>query len=119
VSAYSEDGDVILAAPLKPFKYYYRGPHVTYSPLWSPTFYEQMIASRVRGFQRAWLVLGREWGMDPEGRIKGYMKSTFPTMRETTFTNLYLGGFDLTPIQGERGTSVSGGQKSHEPSFDK
>jgi len=101
ISAHSEDGDVILAAPLKPFTYYYQGPLTVHTAFWSPSFHEKMIAARVQGHQRAWLVLGRPWLMDPEGKLKDYMKRTFPTVIETSFTNLYGGLYDMTSTQGD------------------
>lgn len=102
VSAHSEDGDVILVAQPKPFKYYYRGPLVTHTLFWSPRFYQQMIGERIHGFDRAWLVMSRrwEWVLDQEGRTKSYMKSTFPVVIETTFANLYLGLFELPSTEG-------------------
>jgi mannosyltransferase len=101
VSTHAEEGDIILAAPLKPFTYYYPGPLTVHTALWSPTFYRKMIAARIRGSQRAWLVMGREWDRDPEGKMKSYMNSKFPTVIETTYTNLYMGLFDMTSNHGD------------------
>lgn len=96
VSQNSQEGDVILATAFRAFKYYYRGPLVVHHLLWSPAFYRQMIAKGVRGFRRSWLVMSREWVADPEGKMKGYMRMTYPAVMETTFSNIYVGLFDLT-----------------------
>lgn len=95
VTTYSRDGDVILVTHLMPFKHYYRGSIPARSFFWSPAFYRGILTMQLHGYHRAWFVLSREWGSDPEGRMTDYMKSTFPAVRETTLANLYLGLFDL------------------------
>jgi uncharacterized membrane protein len=99
VSVNSEEGDIVLAPHLMSFEYYYHGPVLARSIIWSPKFYRQMIHRRVRGFHRVWFVLSREWGVDPDGKMRDYMRDTFPTVIETTFANLYLGLFDLSATQ--------------------
>jgi len=99
VRVHSELSDVILTTQVGLFTYYYRGPLVVHKLFWSPISYRQMIRMRVQGYQRAWMALSREWGLDPEGNMKDYMKRTFQAVKETTITNLYLGLFDLTATQ--------------------
>ena len=100
ISVHSEDGDVVLASQLKPFKYYYHGPLAIGSLLWSPKFYRKMIQSRVHGFQRVWFVLSREWGSDPEGKMHDYMLETYTTVVETSFANIYVGLFEISSNRG-------------------
>jgi len=95
----STEGDVILGTHLRPIKYYYRGHLAIHNLLWSPTFHKRMIDSRLRPYKRAWIVIGRSWVTDPEGKMLDYLKSTYPTVRETTFTHLYLGLFDMKASQ--------------------
>jgi hypothetical protein len=87
-------GDVILATHLRPIKYYYRGYLPIHNLLWSPTFHRKMIDSRLRPYKRAWVVMGRSWITDPEGKMLDYLRSTHSAVRETTFTHLYIGLFD-------------------------
>jgi len=99
VSAHSEDSDVILAPYLELFKYYYRGPSAVRKLLWSPKLYRKAIKMRVRGFNRTWLVISREWKSDPKGEMVDYVRETFPAVLETTFTNLYLGLYETASTQ--------------------
>jgi hypothetical protein len=88
-------GDVILVTHMRPFRYYYKGNLMVHNLLWSPAFYRKMMADQVRGFERAWLVMSREWGADPQGKMKNIIRGNFPAVQETTFSNIYLGLFDL------------------------
>lgn len=96
VAADSRVGDVILVTHLRPFEYYYKGDVAIRNLFWSPRFYRHMIRRRIGNSQRVWLVIARDWVSDPQGKIRGYMKSTYPAVRETTLANLYLGLFDVS-----------------------
>ncbi|MFC1682630.1 glycosyltransferase family 39 protein [Candidatus Zixiibacteriota bacterium] len=96
ISAYAEQGDVILTTHQIPFTYYYRGPLTVRSLFWSPKFYRQMIRWRVQGSHRVWLVMSREWGVDPEGKMQSFMQEKYATVVETTFANIYLSLYDMS-----------------------
>jgi uncharacterized membrane protein len=96
ISAYAEQGDAILTTHQIPFTYYYRGPLTVRSLFWSPKFYRQMIRWRVQGSYRIWLVMSREWGVDPEGKMQSFMQENYATVVETTFANIYLSLYDMS-----------------------
>jgi uncharacterized membrane protein len=89
------NGDVVLVTHLQPFRYYYDGDLTVHNLLWTPAFYRKLMAGQIRGFQRAWLVMSREWGADPQGKMKDFIRNNFPAVTETTFANIYLGLFEL------------------------
>jgi mannosyltransferase len=102
----SEDGDIIMVTNLTPFQYYYQGTLPTRQFLWSPSFFRRMLEVQTYGYRRAWFVLSREWGSDPEGKMSNYMKNTFAAVSETTFANLYVNLYDLTTNRSDRGINV-------------
>ncbi len=102
ISSHTQEGDVVLVTHTMPFRYYYRGPLPTRTFFWSPTFYRRILGVQLHGYRRAWFVLSRDWGSDPDGRMSEYMKNTFPAVKETTFANLYLGLFDLSEARRDK-----------------
>lgn len=99
VTADSRAGDVILVTHLRPFEYYYKGDVATRNLFWSPRIHRHMIRRRIGNSQRVWLVMARDWASDPQGKLRDYMRSTYPAVRETTLANLYLGLYDLSSTQ--------------------
>ena len=95
ISRYDRPGDVILATHVRPVKYYYGGELTVHNLLWSPGFYRRMIDVRVQRYRRAWILVSRDWVSDPEGKMLEHMRGKYTAVRETTFTGLYLGLFEL------------------------
>ena len=97
ISRGERSGDVILATHLRPVKYYYQGELVVHNLLWSPGFYRRMIDVRLHRYQRAWVLISRNWVSDPQGKMLEHLRGKYSATQETTFTGLYLGLFDLRP----------------------
>lgn len=96
ISAHAQQEDIILVTHLVSFSYYYQGPVPARSFFWSHAFYRKLPEIQLSDYRRAWFVLSREWGSDPDGIVSSYMMRTFHTVQETTFANLSLSLFDLT-----------------------
>jgi hypothetical protein len=95
ISRDERPGDVILATHLRPVRYYYKGPLIMHTLLWSPGFYRRMIDVRLQRYQRAWVLVSRNWVSDPEGKMLEHMRGKYTAVQETTFTGLYLGLFEI------------------------
>jgi len=103
ISRHEQPGDVILATHLRPIKYYYHGDLAIHNLLWSPGFYRRMIDVRLQRYRRSWVLISRSWVSDPEDKMIEHMRGKYTAVRETTFTGLYLGLFDLQKgSQGKR-----------------
>jgi uncharacterized membrane protein len=95
ISRNERPDDVVLGTHLRPIKYYYQGDMVIHNLLWSPLFYRRMIDVRLQRYKRAWVLISRSWVSDPENKMLEHMRGKYSAVRETTFTGLYLGLFDL------------------------
>jgi hypothetical protein len=96
VSEHSQDGDIVVSTNTRPFLYYYQGSLEVHPFYWSPTEYRERIETPIQGYSRMWLVISRPWENDPRGKMKEYIKDTYPKVVENSLPNLYLGLFDLS-----------------------
>jgi hypothetical protein len=95
VQAAAQPGDVVLLAPawtMVPFDYYATGhlPRLGVTPTDLPA-----LAARLAPYRRAWLILGEDRVIDPDGQVPRWIASHYPHQRTQAYYQIQVELFTL------------------------